>query len=467
MSRIELDSTHDPAVSSWLERSGTDNGGDADFPVQNLPFGIFDPGPAGSGGASDPRGGVRIGSKILDLRAAAGSGLLTGAAQAGAAAAAGATLNRFFGLGPTPRQALRAQLHRLLTDEERRPEVEALLVEADSVRMRLPAAVGDYTDFYAGIHHAVTVGALFRPDDPLLPNYKWIPIGYHGRASSVLVSGEAFHRPRGQRKPAPQTIPEYGPCRSLDFELELGIWIGGGNELGHPVPMSQAAQQVAGYCLLNDWSARDVQAWEYQPLGPFLAKNFATTVSAWVVTPEALIPFRIGAPARDPGDPQPLPHLFDEDDRQTGGLDVALEVLLRTAAMREKGDAPQRISASSSRHLYWTVAQLIAHHTSGGCDLRPGDLLGSGTISAPSTISAPGTASAAGPGLISASGVRGYGSLMEMTGNGAHDLTLPSGESRTFLQDGDEVLLRARATRPGMVSIGFGECRATVLPQIH
>ncbi len=336
-------------------------------------------------------------------------------------------------------------MHALLRDgAAERDLVEPLLHPADTVTMHLPATVGDYTDFYVGINHAVTVGELFRPDNPLLPNYKWVPIGYHGRASSIRVSGEPFRRPNGQRKNPADAAPTFGPSEKLDFELELGIWIGSGNAVGDPVPIGEAADNVAGYCLLNDWSSRDIQSWEYQPLGPFLSKNFASTISAWVVTPEALAPYRVAAPVRPEGDPAPLAYLDDPADQANGGLDIDLEVLLTTQQMREEGIAPQRLSLSSTQHMYWTVAQMIAHHTSGGCDLRPGDLLGSGTISAP--------------------GDDGYGSLLEMTRNGTRPLTLPTGETRTFLQDGDEILLRARAHRPGAAPIGFGECRAVVLP---
>ena len=434
-----LDVTHDPEITSWV---GTANG-HSDFPLQNLPLGIFSP--AGTG--DDPRGGIRIGEQILDLRALAGTDLLTGAALAGARAAAGGTLNTLFGLGPAVRQALRAQAHTLLSDDTHRDAVEPLLHPAEAVTMHLPATVGDYTDFYVGINHAVTVGELFRPDNPLLPNYKWVPIGYHGRASSLRPSGEPFRRPNGQRKTPTDTAPSFGPSQKLDFELELGIWIGAGNPAGDPIPVGEAADHVAGYCLLNDWSSRDIQSWEYQPLGPFLSKNFATTLSAWVVTPEALAPYRSPAATRPDGDPAPLDYLDDPVDQAGGGLDIELEVLITTQQMRDEGAAPHQLSLSSTQHMYWTVAQMIAHHTSGGCDLRPGDLLGSGTISAPGDF--------------------GFGSLLEMTRNGALPITLPTGETRTFLQDGDEILLRARARRPGAAPIGFGECRAVVLPAVQ
>jgi fumarylacetoacetase len=436
MSACSSDETNDPAIRSWVE-SAHDH---PDFPIQNLPFGVFTP---ASEDEPDRRGGIRIGDDIVDLRALARSGLVSGAALTGAEAAAEPTLNAFFALGPVPRKALRSRVHRLLTESAAEEGVvRTMLYPARSSRVHLPAAVGDFTDFYVGIHHATNVGTLFRPDSPLLPNYKWVPIGYHGRASSVRVSGEPFHRPRGQRKPPGQAAPVYEPCGNLDFELELGVWIGPGNDPGRTVPVGQAAEHAAGYCLLNDWSARDVQAWEYQPLGPFLAKNFATTVSAWVVTPEALAPYRTPV-ARPADDPAPLPYLSDPADQLAGGLDVELEALVSTEEMRRQALPDQSLSVSSSRHMYWTVAQLIAHHTSGGCDLRPGDLLGTGTISAP--------------------GAGGYGSLLEMTMGGKHAVRLSSGETRTFLEDGDEVALRARANRPGAAPIGFGECRARVL----
>jgi fumarylacetoacetase len=323
-------------------------------------------------------------------------------------------------------------------------KMATMLYSVQDTEVSLPAAIGDYTDFYVGIHHATTVGELFRPDNPLLPNYKWVPIGYHGRASTVQPSGVPFRRPRGQLKSPTDPVPAYLPSQRLDFELELGVWIGPPTVQGQPVPIGQAAAHIAGYCLLNDWSARDVQSWEYQPLGPFLSKNFATTVSTWVITPEALAPFRAPMTPRPLGDPDPLPYLTDPDDQRTGGLDLELEVLLTTETMRANGARPLRLSLSSTQHMYWTVAQLIAHHTSSGCDLRSGDLLGSGTISAPTTV--------------------GYGSMLEMTNGGREQITLPNGETRTFLQDGDEIILRARAKRPGAASIGFGECRAIVQP---
>src|SRR3954447_7701873 len=432
----QLDQTHDPRRQSWVASAN----GHPDFPIQNLPLGIFTP-----PGGGPPRAGVAIGDVILDLAAAQAAGLLVGEAARALEAAAGGILNPLFAAGAGPRRALRARLSELLTEGSAKANgLESLLHRAAGCTMHLPAHIGDYTDFYVGIHHATNVGTLFRPDNPLLPNYKYVPIGYHGRASSVVPSGTPIHRPNGQRKLPTETTPSFGPCRNLDYELELGVWIGPGNALGEPIPIARAADHVAGFCLLNDWSARDVQAWEYQPLGPVLAKSFATTVSPWIVTPQALEPFPTAQPPRPDGDPTPLPYLLDDADQRAGALEIELEVLLLTERMRAARDSPHRLSLGSTRHLYWTVAQLVAHHASNGCSLRPGDLLGSGTISAPVPD--------------------GYGSLLEITRGGREPIALPNGETRRFPEDGDEVILRARALRDGFVPIGFGECRAVVLP---
>ncbi|MUL49013.1 fumarylacetoacetase [Mycobacterium sp. CBMA293] len=436
-----IDFTHDPELRSWVASAGVRS----DFPLQNLPFGVV----AGTTGVAQhdaPRGVVRIGDAVLDLRGLAASGLLIGDAQSAAEAAAHGALNDLFALGSGPRVALRRALHYLLVEgAPRQDTVARFLTPLSEVDVLLPARIGDYTDFYVGIHHARNIGALFRPSDPLLPNYKWVPIGYHGRASSVRVSGTPITRPNGQLKAADAPAPVFEPTRRMDFELELGVWIGPGNRLGEPVSLDHAESHVAGYCLLNDWSARDVQAWEYQPLGPFLSKSFGTTVSPWVITPEALAPFRIPVD-RAEGDPEPLPYLDSPQHRGHGGLQVELHALIRTAQMRKDGDTPHLISRSSSRHMYWSVAQMITHHTSNGCELRPGDLLGSGTISGPSAGS--------------------EGSLMELSHGGSAPITLPNGETRTFLEDGDEVILTARAHRAGAAAIGFGECVAVVRPAI-
>ena len=435
----QLDRTHDQHRRSWVASAN----GHPDFPIQNLPFGIFQ----AHGGT--PRGGVAIGDEILDLKEAFSLGLFSGLARDAAEAASGGTLNPLMALGSAARIALRARLSELLDEAgAERAKVEGyatvLLHKAADCTLHLPARIGDYTDFYAGINHATNVGRLFRPDNPLLPNYKYVPIGYHGRASSVRASGGAVVRPNGQRKPATEEFPSYGPSRNFDYELELGIWIGPGNALGTRVPIAEAALQIAGYCLLNDWSARDVQGWEYQPLGPFLAKNFHTTVSPWLVTPEALAPFRVAQPARPEGDPRPLEYLWDEGDQAAGALDIALDVLLLTAGQRLAGEDAIRIGGSNTRELYWTPAQMVAHHASGGCNLGPGDLFGSGTISGTTTDS--------------------FGSLLEITEGGRKPLALPSGETRRFLEDGDEVIFRARCRREGFATIGFGECRGRVVP---
>lgn len=433
----DLSATWDARLQSWVRSAN----GHPDFPIQNLPLGIFSP-PGG-----DPRGGIAIGDQILDLGAALEAGLLTGEAAKAAVAASGAELNALLALGAGPRAALRVQISELLSADgadhaQRIQSHERLLHRAADCVLHLPARIGDYTDFYAGIHHAMNVGRLFRPASPLLPNYKYVPIGYHGRASSIRPSGAAFRRPNGQRKPVEETVPIFGPCRSLDYELEIGIWIGPGNALGEPIPISRAAQHIGGFCLFNDWSARDLQAWEYQPLGPFLAKSFASTISPWIVTPEALQPFRIAQPPRPAGDPAPLGYLFDATDQQQGAFDIELEILLLTEGLRSKGLPPWLVARSNTRHLYWTAAQLVAHHSANGCNLSPGDLFGSGTISAPAE--------------------GGEGSLLERTVGGKEPMTLPSGETRTFLEDGDEVIFRARARREGWATIGFGDCRARV-----
>jgi len=426
-----IDETHDAALTSWVD--GAD--GHPDFPVQNLPYATF------STAGDEPRPGVAIGEYVLDLRALAETGLLD--ARIGAALA-GDTLNALLAVPAELRRSLRARLSALLTDEGRRARLEPMLHPREECRLGLPTAIGDYTDFYVGIHHAMNVGALFRPDAPLLPNYKYVPIGYHGRASSVRPSGEPVVRPLGQRKAPDAPAPEFGPARRLDLELELGVWVAEGNALGEPFPIAEAARRIGGFCLLNDWSARDLQAWEYQPLGPFLAKNFHSTVSPWIVTPEALAPFWQPQPPRPDGDPAPLAYLHDEDDQRHGALGLELVASLRSARMREAGMAPHVLSRGAASNMYWTVAQILTHHASNGCNLRPGDLLGTGTISGPERDSC--------------------GSLLEISRGGAEPIELPTGEKRSFIEDGDEVALSAHARRDGFVPIGFGECRAVVLP---
>jgi len=419
---------------SWVETAN----GHSDFPLQNLPLGIF------SQAGGERRCGVAIGDAILDLEVVLAAGLFEGEARAAAEATRGGALNRYFALGRTARVALRQRLLELLGEgSEHQAALQAALYPASACELHLPARIGDYTDFYVGIEHAKNVGKLFRPDNPLLPNYKHVPIGYHGRASTIRPSGTAVRRPKGQTLPAGHSEPSFGPCARLDYELELGIWIGQGNALGEAIPVGDAAEHVAGFCLLNDWSARDIQAWEYQPLGPFLSKSFISTVSPWVVSAEALEPFRRAQPARPDGDPQPLSYLLDKRDQAAGAFDIELEVLLVTERMREQNLPAHRLTLSNTLSMYWTVAQMVAHHSVNGCQLQPGDLFGSGTLSG------------AEPGQ--------FGSLLEITEGGKHPVQLASGEVRKFLEDGDEIILRARARRDGVASIGFGECRGKVV----
>ena len=422
-----IDGTDDPALKSWCESA---QGGD--FPIQNLPLGIF------SVGERRRQAGAAIGDYVLDL-----PGIADLLEEDWREDLSQPVLNGWLARGPEAQAALRQRLQELLSDEQYRDDVEAQLVGQSEVRFHLPCFVGDYTDFYVGIHHATNVGKQFRPDNPLLPNYKFVPIGYHGRASSVRASGEPVIRPNGQRKAPDSDSPEYGASRRLDYELELGIWIGEGNELGAPIPIGEASDHIAGYCLLNDWSARDIQAWEYQPLGPFLAKNFLTSVSPWIVSPQALAPFRKPMPPRPAGDPQPLPYLSDTADRETGALAIELEVTLTTEEMRAAGVAPHILSrGSADAAMYWSAAQIVAHHSSNGCNLQPGDLIGTGTLSTESA--------------------GGLGSLLEISQGGKQPVQLASGETRTFLEDGDEVTMKAWCEDEG-VRIGFGECVGRVV----
>jgi len=417
------DLTNDPSLTSWVESAP-----DSDFPIQNLPLGIF------SVGQRRRRPGVAIGDFVLDL-----TGIADLLDEDWRTDLMQPVLNAWLARGSSAQRDLRERLSELLSDERYRDDVESQLVGQSEVRMHVPCIVGDYTDFYVGIHHATNVGKQFRPDNPLLPNYKYVPIGYHGRASSVRSSGEPVVRPKGQRKAPDAEIPEYGPSRRLDYELEIGIWVGRGNELGSPIPIGEAADHIAGYCLLNDWSARDLQAWEYQPLGPFLAKNFLTSVSPWVVSPQALSPFRKAMPPRPSGDPAPLPYLDDPADRESGALPIQLEATLTTAKIRADGIAPHILSrGSADAAMYWSAAQIVAHHSSNGCNLQPGDLIGTGTLSTDSD--------------------GGLGSLLEISRGGKQPIELVSGETRTFLEDGDEVTLKAWCERDGTPRIGFGEC---------
>jgi fumarylacetoacetase len=432
-----LDETHDPELRSWVDSA---NDPDTDFPLQNLPFGVFR-----HRGTDDwPRVGIAIGNQVLDVATALDEEMLEGTA---AEACDAPVLNPLMSLDADDWTDLRRQVSRLLARRGADTLAEAfrdqILVGQDAVEMLLPMEVGDYTDFYASIHHATNVGSMFRPDNPLLPNYRWIPIGYHGRASSVVVSGTPVRRPVGQRKAPDADAPDVGASRLMDYELEVGCVVGTGNALGDTIPLAGAERHLFGLCLLNDWSARDLQAWEYQPLGPFLAKSFASTISPWIVTRDALAPYRIPAFERPVGDPAPLPYLADAGDRASGGFDLTLEVHLLTPAMRERGDAPFRVSRGSFRDMYWTLAQMLTHHASNGCNLQPGDLLGSGTVSGETPDS--------------------RGCLLERTWRGSEPLDLPGGEVRKFLEDGDEVMLRGWCEATGRPRIGFGPCAGVVV----
>lgn len=434
-----LDATHDPTLRSWVE-SAQEAG--ADFPIQNLPFGVFS-----TPEEATPRIGVAIGTMILDLRACVGHGALDGLPDDVRSALSTSSLNALMAQGRAASRAVRHAVSALLGEQAPRPVVDAirpLLVPMARATMHLPAAIGDYTDFYASVHHATNIGVMLRPDNPLMPNYKWIPIGYHGRASTVVPSGTSVRRPSGQIRPDPAADPVVAPTRSLDYEVEVGAFLCGENSMGTPIPLAAAEDRIFGLCLLNDWSARDLQAWEYQPLGPFLAKSFATTISPWVVTLDALEPFRCAGAARPAGDPAPLPYLADAVDAARGGFDIRLSVAVRSEAMRRAGTAPATLGAAGFDTMYWTFGQMVTHHASNGCRLCPGDLLGSGTVSGPLP--------------------QERGSMMELTLRGKEPVTLPGGEVRGFLADGDEVMLRGRCERDGAVGIGFGECRGEVLP---
>jgi fumarylacetoacetase len=436
-----MNQTHNPKLTSWVESAN----GHAEFPIQNLPYGVFRRGQA----EEPPRVGIAIGDQILDITAVRALGGLTGTAEVAARACATPTLNALMALGPEHWSALRGQVSTLLGSESPAyrsdPHIGTrILVPLSEAELFLPADIGDYSDFYASVYHATNVGSMFRPDNPLLPNYKWVPIGYHGRASTIVVSGTTVLRPSGQIKDAAADAPVFRASNALDYEMELGCFVGPGNRMGEAVPIEQAESHLFGVCLVNDWSARDIQSWEYQPLGPFLAKSFATTISPWLVTMEALEPYRVPAFNRTAGDPAPLPYLDSAEVRSRGGVDITVEVYLASARMRAELQPPQRVSRASARDLYWTLAQMFTHHTSNGCSLRPGDLFASGTISGAAKDS--------------------RGCLLELTWRGSEPLTLPTGETRKFLEDGDEVVLRASCERQGTARIGFGECRGIVGP---
>ncbi|QGZ56879.1 fumarylacetoacetase [Paraburkholderia acidiphila] len=438
MNSVQLNSTHDSQRRSWIDSAST---ADTDFPIQNLPFAVFR-----RHGTSDmPRCGVGIGDLILDVTLC--SSLFPEPVAVAARACEADTLNRLMSLDPALVSAFRHRLSELLSADhtKHREALTQALTPIQGVDLLLPARIGGFTDFFASIHHATNAGKLFRPNNPLLPNYKYVPVGYNGRANSVRASGDFLRRPHGQILVHGENQPAYLPAQRVDYEVELGLYIGQASTPDQPISISTAWRHVFGFSLLNDWSARDIQAWEYQPLGPFLAKSFATTVSPWVVTAEALLPFRSAVAARAENDPPPLPHLANETDQRSGALDIEIEAHLLTDAMARIGLPPARISRSNAASLYWTFAQMITHHTSNGSSLDTGDLLASGTISGPT-----------GDAL---------GSLLEITRGGAAPFTVPgTGERRTFLEDGDEIRLRGKCRRHGFVSLGFGECVARLQP---
>jgi fumarylacetoacetase len=434
---FSLNETHDPKAKSWVKSANADG---TPFPIQNLPFGVY------HSAERSRRIGIAIGESVLDLRAAIEDNLLDPVPSEVKSACQSPLLNDLMSLAHENWSELRRRLFHLLHESassDQQQRAKAFLTPQNAVVMDVPCNIGDYTDFYAGIYHAENVGSLFRPENPLLPNYKWIPIAYHGRSSSIVISGTDISRPSGQTKPADSSVPAYAPSKRLDYELELGFYVGPGNALGTPIPIDHAEEHIFGVSLLNDWSARDIQTWEYQPLGPFLAKSFATTVSAWIVTLEALAPFRCPAFSRPNDDPKPLPYLFSEDDQKNGGIDISLEIALLTEEMRTSNAASVTISRASANNLYWTPAQFVAHHTSNGCNLRPGDLLGSGTISAKTR--------------------ENVGSLLELTRQGSSPLELPNGQRRVFLEEGDEVIMRGWCHSQHYVPIGFGECKGRVV----
>ncbi len=434
-----MNQTHDPELRSWVASANLPG---ADFPIQNLPFGVF----SRKGGA-DRRVGVAIGDQIVDVTECEKGNVWGEGAREVARLCADSTLNRVADSSPESLSQFRARLSELLAGDPDSGGIKSLpdraLISMADAEMHMPARIGDYTDFYASIYHATNVGKLFRPDNPLLPNYKYLPIGYHGRASSIVLSGTAVTRPRGQTLAPAASAPSFGPSQLLDYEAEVGFFVGRGNALGEPVRIDDAENHIFGVCLVNDWSARDIQSWEYQPLGPFLSKNFATTISPWVVTMEALAPFRMPAFFRPSTDPAPLPYLRSEKDKSEGGIDLTIEVYIRSMLMREGHMRPHRVSSASLGDMYWTPAQMLTHHTSNGCNLQPGDLFASGTISGPEPAS--------------------QGCLLELTRRGAEPMALPTGEERKFLHDEDEVIMRGYLEREGAARIGLGECVGRVV----
>lgn len=431
-----LNETHNPALKSWVKSANTEH---CDFPIQNLPFASF----KRKGSAEDFRAGVAIGDQVVDLKALFALNIFEGDVQEALAQCCHAQLNAFMSMGKKFWSALRQALSKgLVQGSEQQASFASCLVAQADVEYALPCQIGDYTDFYTSIHHATSVGKKFRPDNPLLPNYKWVPIGYHGRSSSIEVSGSDFKRPKGQTKAPTATEPSFGPCKRLDYEMEVGIFIGNGNEIGEPITIEQAEEHVFGMCLFNDWSARDIQGWEYQPLGPFLSKSFASTISPWIVTSEALAPYRAQW-TRDAADPQPLPYLESQQNRELGSFDITLQVLIETQAMRKSAQAPVQLSQSNFKDSYWSVAQMVAHHTVNGCNLRAGDMFGSGTQSGPNPEEA--------------------GSMLELSNAGSEPIELPNGETRTFLEDGDCIIMKGWCKKSGAARIGFGEVNAVIL----
>ncbi|WP_024612273.1 fumarylacetoacetase [Pseudoalteromonas sp. TB64] len=432
-----INETHNINLTSWVESANVAN---CDFPIQNLPFAEF----RLKGTNEAFRGGVAIGDQVIDLAQLSKLNILTGDAQIAADAASESTLNSFMSLGQQYWSALRLALSKALrVGSGHQQALSSTFVHQSDIEFSLPCRIGDYTDFYTSIYHATAVGRLFRPDNPLLPNYKWVPIGYHGRSSSIDVSGQTFHRPKGQTKAPDAEAPSFGPCKRLDYELEIGIYLGKGNALGDAIAIENAENHVFGFCVFNDWSARDLQAWEYQPLGPFLAKNFASTVSPWIVTTEALAPYRTSW-TRDKNDPQPMDYLESKANREQGAFDIQMDVKIQTQKMRSEGHNPTRVSTSSFKHSYWTVAQMVTHHTVNGCNFMPGDMLGSGTQSGPTHEEA--------------------GSLLELSRGGKEKITLSNGEQRSFLEDGDNVIMRGWCEKQGYARIGFGSVESKVLP---
>jgi len=432
-----VNQTHDPALTSWIESA---NSLDTDFPIQNLPFGVFS-----RKGDAERRVGVAIGDQIVDIGESLSANLWSGAARDVARWCDRPNINELMQAPKASLSQFRARLSELLAgtpgdDTVINPLPPGALVPMAEAVMFPAAKIGDYTDFYASIYHATNVGKIFRPDSPLLPNYKHVPIGYHGRASSIVISGTDVIRPKGQTMPSGAKAPTFGPTEMLDYEAEVGFLVGRGNELGESVPIDEAEDHLFGICLVNDWSARDIQSWEYQPLGPFLSKNFATTISPWIVTWEALEPYRVPAFFRPPSDPQPLPYLASEKDKTEGGIDLNVEVYIRTMLMREGHLRPSRLSSASLADMYWTAAQMFTHHASNGCNLQPGDLF---AVSGPD------------PGS--------QGCMLELTRRGAEPIVLPTGEERKFLHDGDEIILRAYFQREGNARIGLGECAGLVV----